>query len=178
MDLTEALLTAPRRPLSDALTEASRGIYAWWLSGTLTWPQGFPAVDASEPLYVGKAERESIGDRLKAHLGNTRFSAPRRSLTGLLLDTLPLRGHVVVRDPSKRSKFGLDAEGEQLLTAWMAENVEATWVALDVPGEEEKRIIRRLLPPLNDTDAVGSAYIAPMRRLRSAAADSALRALR
>lgn len=81
-----------------------------------------------------------------------------------------------MRDPSKRSKFGLNAEGERLLTEWMAENVEATWVVLDVPGEEGKRIIRRLLPPLNDTDAVSSAYISPMRRLRSAAADSALQA--
>ena len=174
MDLCETLLTSRRRPLSDALSETSRGIYAWWLSGTLPWPEDFPAVDVSEPLYIGKAERASVGDRVKAHLGNTRFSAPRRSLTGLLIDVLPLRGHVIVRDPSKLSKFGLDPDGERLLTEWMAENVAATWVALDAPGEQEKSIIRRLLPPLNDTDAVGSAYIPPMRRLRAAAAQSAL----
>jgi hypothetical protein len=173
MDLTGKLLTATPRPLIAALTERSTGIYAWWGVANVPWPSGFPTVKPERPLYVGKAQDESIGDRVKFHLGNTRGSAPRRSLTGLLLDVLPLRGHVVVRDPKRPSKFGLDATGERLLTEWMAEHIRLTWVALDDPGSTEEGIIRRLIPPLNDTHATGSPYVVPMRRLRSAASASA-----
>ena len=178
MDITETLLTSTPRSMRDALTERSTGIYAWWGTANVPWPVGFPTVKSERPLYVGKAQDESIGDRVKFHLGNTRGSAPRRSLTGLLLDVLPLRGHVVVRDPKRRMKYGLDATGERLLTEWMAEHITFTWVTLDAPGSTEEGIIRRLIPPINDTHATGSPYVAPMRRLRSAAADSALQAVR
>lgn len=175
MDPTEVLLGGTHRPMSDALTERSRGIYAWWGTESVPWPSGFPTVKSERPLYVGKAQDESIGDRVKFHLGSTRGSAPRRSLTGLLLDVLPLRGHIVLRDLKRPSKFGLDAEGERILTEWMTAHLRLTWVALDAPGPTEEGIIRRLIPPLNDTHATGSPYIAPMRRLRKAASDEAIR---
>lgn len=175
MDLTETLLTATPRLMAEALTERATGIYAWWGTANVPWPSGFPTVKPERPLYVGKAQDESIGERVKFHLGSTRGSAPRRSLTGLLLDALPLRGHVILRDEKRPSKFGLDATGEALLSESMAEHVRLTWVALDAPGPSEEGIIRRLTPPLNDTHATGSPYIAPMRRLRRAASDAATR---
>lgn len=173
MDLIQTLHSATPRPMTEALAERNHGIYAWWGTANVPWPAGFPTVKPERPLYVGKAQDESIGDRVKFHLSSTRGSAPRRSLTGLLLDVLPLRGHVVVRDPKRPSKFGLDAVGERLLTEWMAENITLTWVALDQPGATEEGMIKRLTPPINDTHATGSPYVAPMRRLRSAASVTA-----
>lgn len=174
MDLTKALLTATPRPMPEALGEPSRGIYAWWGVQSVPWPSGFPTVMPERPLYVGKAQNESIGDRLKFHLASTRGSAPRRSLTGLLLDALSLRTHVVLRDLKRPSKFGMDALGERLLTEWMTEHIRLTWVELEAPGSTEEDIIRHLHPPLNDTHATGSPYIAPMRHLRKAASDAAI----
>lgn len=173
MDTYETLISQTPRPLADALSEHSAGIYAWWGTGQVPWPGRFPATDATRPLYVGKAEKDSISARVESHLGTTRWSAPRRSLAGLLLDVLPLRGHVIVKNVDVASKFGLDADGERLLTTWIAENLTLTWVPLAAPGAAEVSIIRRLWPPLNDTHAAGSPFIAPMRRLRAAAAQSA-----
>jgi hypothetical protein len=146
----------------------SSGIYAWW--GSVSWPEGFPQVDAAKPLYVGIAASQSLGERVsKNHLRRTRSSALRRTLTGLLLDTASLRGHVVVTDPTQPAKFGLDATGEAALTRWMLENLRVTWVTLAAPGEDEKAIIGELLPPLNDTHAAWSPYRATVAALRAAA---------
>ncbi|MDF2916451.1 MAG: hypothetical protein K0S70_668 [Microbacterium sp.] len=157
-----------------ALTQVSRpGIYAWW--GSVPWPSGFPEVDTTKPLYVGIAASQSLGERVsKNHLRRTRSSALRRTLTGLLLDTSSLRGHVVVTDASNPSKFGLDAAGEAALTRWMLENLRVTWVTLPAPGGEEKAIIGELLPPLNDTHAARSPYRATVAALRAAAGATGL----
>lgn len=156
-----------------ALTQVPRpGIYAWW--GSVPWPEGFPEVNAGKPLYVGIAASQSLGERAsKNHLRRTRSSALRRTLTGLLLDTASLRGHVVT-DPSNPSKFGLDASGEAALTGWMLENLRVTWATLAAPGEDERAIIGELLPPLNDMHAARSPYRASVAALRAAAGATGL----
>ena len=41
-------------------------------------------------------------------------------------------------------------DGEVVLTAWMHENLEATWIRKPDPGEVERAVIGVMLPPFND----------------------------
>jgi hypothetical protein len=173
MTVSDDLLSAtPASPIELTRVHSS-GIYAWWGSDVIPWPVGFPPVDLARPAYVGIAASQTLAERAQLnHLGRTRGSGLRRSLTGLLLDAVPLRGRVVVTDARRPAKFGLDAAGERALTAWMVEHLRVTWVPLRSPGAAEEAIIRGLTPPLNDTHASGSPYRVPLRRLRAAAATS------
>lgn len=158
-----ALTRLPARPAPELALIAKPGVYAWW--GEIPWPPTFPTVPHGLPLYVGKADTETLGQRARSfHLSRTRGSALRRSLAAVLVDELELQPHVV-RDPRS---WGLSDVGEARLTAWMQEQLRVTWVELDDPGEVEQAIIRQLLPPLNDKHATGSPYRALMRELRKA----------
>lgn len=144
------------------------GIYAWWGSEIVPWPTDFPNVDETLPLYIGIADSETLAQRFSAHhLQRTRGSALRRSLAGLLANQLGLASFLVAGSPRRPDKFGLTPVGEATLTDWMERHLLVTWVELDSPGEDEKRLIRELTPPLNDRDASGSVYRAPMRVIRS-----------
>lgn len=148
---------------------AHPGIYAWWdLDGALSqfWPNAFPDVDTTIPLYIGIAEKQNLSARVNdMHLANTRRSSLRRSLASLLSDSLDLtRG--AVRHP-RDGKFGLEVEQEANVTHWMLDNLRMTWVAHDASGDAEKPILRSLWPPLNDVSATGSPYRVPMRLLRA-----------
>ncbi|WP_448812135.1 GIY-YIG nuclease family protein [Agromyces bauzanensis] len=137
------------------LTEISApGVYAWW--GSLQYPAGFPAVDATLPLYVGIAARQTLGERARRnHLGSTRKSGLRRSLAAMLADELDLREAVVARP---KGKFLLDAAAEARLTDWMGSHLQVTWVTAPDPEEWERAIIGELLPVLNHDYAAGSPY--------------------
>jgi hypothetical protein len=145
----------------------STGIYAWWGVRELPWPAGFPPVGGASPLYIGIAKHEVLDQRIeKHHLARTRGSALRRSLVAVLSAALGLGPHVIVSDESVSSKFGLDTHGEQILTAWMLRHLRLTWVECLEPRAVESAVLRHLHPPLNDTDATGTVYRAPMRDLR------------
>lgn len=74
------------------------GVYASW--GEIAWPPTFPTVTQGLPLYVGKADTDTLGQRARSfHLSRTRGSALRRSLAAVLVgDELDLQSHDV-RDP-------------------------------------------------------------------------------
>lgn len=159
----EQLSRSDRRPALELARVGQPGVYAWW--GELFWSSVFPPVPRALPIYVGKADTETLGERTNSfHLSRTRGSALRRSLAAVLADELALRPHVV-RDARS---WGLQPVGEALLTAWMSERLRVTRVELVDPGDVEEAIIRQLLPPLNDKHATGSPYRVPMRALRKA----------
>jgi len=145
-------------------------MYALWdLNGALSpfWPEGFPKVNTSEPLYTGIAEKGSatLAERMGSHLNQTRWSTVRRNLTLLLLDELPL-GEGLTPVDGKKYYYTQSPAGEQALTAWMLSNLTATWVTLDQPGEHERAVIGELLPPLNADYAAHGPYKKPMFALR------------
>ena len=119
----------------------------------------------TRPLYVGIAEKQTVSTRVvETHLKVTRGSALRRSLAGLLGESLELRAGAV-RHP--RGEFGLEVAQESELTGWMLGNLSVAWVELDEPGVVEVPTILDLLPPLNYTYATGSPYRAQMKLLRA-----------
>lgn len=169
MDVRESLLEmAPAEPRL-VIDVHAFGIYAWW--GSVPWPPTFPNPNPSRdlPVYVGIAATETLAERFaKCHLSRTRGSALRRSLAALLADELNLLPHLLGGSARRPDKFGLSPTGEKLLTDWMEQNLKVSWVEVAAPGDDESRLIRELLPGLNDLGAVGSPYRGPLRELRSA----------
>ncbi|MCJ1699953.1 hypothetical protein MT356_09480 [Rathayibacter festucae] len=168
-DERDALLSAiPVLP--EALRDVhSPGLYAWWdLDGALRpfWPARFPSVRTSRPLYVGIARTTLAVRGSEMHLKTTRMSTLRRSLVALLVDELELRDQIV---PGPGQKFELTAEGDSLLSFWMANNLHVTWHETPEPGTNERLIVGDLMPPLNDVFAHDGPYWVAVRELRTAA---------
>lgn len=168
-NVRDALLTATPTPPADLGRVAQTGLYAWWdLAGTLAprFPIGFPDVDARRPLYIGLAERQTLGARgLLMHLKTTRMSTLRRSLAALLWKELDLLPGITDRGAGK---FSIAPAQEQHLTEWMLTNLRVTWVTHDSPGTVEKPIIFDVLPPFNDRFAHHGGYYKAMSDLRNA----------
>jgi len=143
------------------------GLYAWWvdeegreiLSTALDAPS-FPTL-----IYVGlagathwpsgKASTTTLWSRVRGlHLrGNIRGSTFRQTLAAVLVQTLGLQ----VVGPNR-----LNQEGEEQLSAWMAEHLRVIaqpYLDRDKLGAMETAILARLAPPLN-LDGMGPS---PMR---------------
>lgn len=148
--------------------ETSTGIYAWWDLGAALadkYPADFPPVDATRPLYIGIAERQSLADRgLKMHLKRTRMSGLRRSLAALLRDELELSSQVVT---ARGGMFGLTPTADAALTNWMLQHLHVTWIAHPAPSAVEGLIVGSEPPPLNYDHATHGPYAARMRALRA-----------
>lgn len=141
----------------------SVGLYALFLAqrGTLS---GL-ALDAGTLLYIGKAEN-ARGLHGRCHFnGKTASHSPRRSLAALLMDDLHLTPVPVLRSDGSYKRFGLTAESEKKLDAWMLKNVKIAYETCESPGADEKRLIAKHQPPLNLTDCPAS----PASRLVTAA---------
>ena len=174
----DALLAAtPSDPRSLGEVHTT-GVYAWWdLGGILRpkYPEAFPSVDPSRPLYIGKAQNGTLAQRgLAMHLKMTRRSSLRRSVASLLRHELPLLEGATAQP---KLKFSLAQPSEMLLTEWLVENLRVTWFSTLTPGIVERRIIDDLLPPLNDTFAHRGDYWRFLKDERTAAWE-AIRAMR
>lgn len=140
---------------------------------------------AGIPLYVGKSE-SSLADReLGQHFAidparqaRTGGSTVRRSFAALLREPLGLRGVPRNKEkPERFANFGLEPEGDLLLTRWMHEHLTlAVWPMpehLPVSRLEaiEVAVIQLWTPPLNIKDNPGR-----LRQLRVARAHLAIEA--
>jgi hypothetical protein len=131
------------------------------------------------PLYVGKSE-SSLADRELAHHfainpavpARTGGSTVRRSFAALLCERLGLRGVPRNKDnPEHFANFGLEPDGDLLLTKWMHEHLTlAVWpmptnFGAKELGVVETNVIKYWTPPLNIKDNPGR-----LRHLRMARA--------
>jgi len=134
-----ALKQAPMEP----------GIYGWYLK---TLPgcvltQGCVRTSYHTLLYVGLSKK-SIRARLRLHArGNECGSSLRLHLGCLLREDLELRLRRVGIIRRWRRTFG--ADGEQRLSAWIAENAAAAWMPNGRAEELERRAIAKYPLPLN-----------------------------
>ena len=157
ISLVLAALDAPRHSLLGSLPDlpSQPGLYAIY-GGERTWADlGLGVSVPSLPLYVGKAEDSLASRDLRTHFGDGRTgsSTVRRSFAALLRDQLQLSG--IPRNtvkPDHFSNFGLSAQDDAKLTAWMRANLEiAVWLfdfsrpLIDV----ERDVLRHLNPPIN-----------------------------
>jgi hypothetical protein len=157
------LIADPQAP-NDAKADlpSTTGLYAWWAAPSvlsdLTGP-AHPDDPTIRLLYVGIATglRSRIAQN---HLRRSGSSTLRRTLAGLLLDAEMYRTHWT-------SRVVLVDEDETRLTAWMTQNLRASWCEHPAPRDVEPHIIGALCPPLNVGHSTG-----PLRDLVKAARQS------
>jgi len=170
-----ALLSATPVAPRDAASICDAALYAWWdLGGKLSrfWPENFPYVDVTTPLYVGDAP-SGLGMRvMDMHLKTTRFSGLRRSLAALLVDELDLLPGTT---PVGKGKVVLEQDYEDRITSWMVQNLLLTWVLTPDSTNLEKLVIADLCSPLNYKYARKSPYKKAMKDLRASLCSAAAR---
>jgi hypothetical protein len=137
---------------------AAGGVYGWWFRRLP------PLVDARHChlhghlrlLYAGISPRQpprngnpssqqTLRQRLRIHYaGNAEGSTLRKTLGCLLSGELGIQLRRV--GSGSRKTF---AEGEQILSAWMADNAFVSWVTREHPWELEDDLIAAVDLPLN-----------------------------
>jgi len=137
---------------------AQDGVYGWWfrklpplvVADACRLHQGlrllYVGISPKRPPQNGRApSKQSLRDRITYHYtGNAEGSTLRKTLGCLLADELGIQLRRV--GSGNRMSF---AEGEQALSAWMAENAYVSWVAREWPWELEDELIATLDLPLN-----------------------------
>jgi hypothetical protein len=131
------------------------GLYAIYADPE-TWQELKLEIREGCPLYVGKAEQSLLSRDIRTHFatGRTGSSTVRRSFAALLRKPLGLRG--VPRNmerPERPANFGLEARGDQQLTAWMQERLFLAYWAKPATAvnlaDIETAVIKMWQPPLN-----------------------------
>lgn len=137
---------------------AKDGVYGWWFRHLppLVEADGCCQKRDLTLLYVGispkqppkngrPSSKQNLRERLEDHYtGNAEGSTLRKTLGCLLTVELGIQLRRV--GSGKRKTF---IEGEQALSAWMAENAYVSWVVRDNPWELEDSLIAALDLPLN-----------------------------
>lgn len=138
------------------------GVYGWWFRrlpasidtrGCRTF-RGltllYTGISPSRPPANGRpASRQNLRKRLRQHYARSaEASTLRRTLGCLLADELGLQLRRV-GSSGRRTTF---VSGEQVLSAWMAENAFVSWVVRTRPWELEDQLIQELDLPLNLRD--------------------------
>lgn len=127
------------------------GIYAWYFRSI---PPEIPTAGCTicnelTLLYIGVApskasSKRTLHDRIELHLtGDADVSTLRLSLGCLLSDTLGIQLRRVSRT---RMTF---VDGEQRLSAWLADNAFVVWAIRSEPWKVEVELIQSLSLPLN-----------------------------
>jgi hypothetical protein len=147
----ESLTTWPNLP----------GLYAVYGSAEICRQLGLGEPPDDRPLYVGKAERSlssrDVGDYFgfrESANSVTGSSTLRRSIAALLRTELGFRARY--RNPAVPGypdKYGLSREQDMELSAWMRNNLPASYwemTAVDVRlSDVETQVLRELQPPVN-----------------------------
>jgi GIY-YIG catalytic domain len=137
---------------------AADGVYGWWFRQLppLVSAIGCCQYQDLTLLYAGispdqppaggrRPSTQNIQKRIKYHYaGNAEGSTLRKTLGCLLADELGIQLRRV--GSGTRMTF---ADGEQALSAWMAENACVSWVLRSRPWELEDYLIAALNLPLN-----------------------------
>ena len=170
---TSILLDPPKVwSRSEALTSGcvprAAGVYAWYFMSLppLVPGQGCLVRHGLTLLYVGIAPKEppqngrkpssqTLAKRIRYHLrGNAYGSTLRLTLGCLLAEQLGIELRRV--GSGGRLTF---AQGESVLSDWMADNAFVCWVETPSPWELEAKLISNTCLPLNlDQNRTGAFY--------------------
>src|SRR5215467_2701817 len=134
------------------------GVYGWWfrklpplvVADRCRQHQDmrllYAGISPNRPPQNGRApSKQDLRDRIRYHYtGNAEGSTLRKTLGCLLADELGIELRQV--GSGNRLTF---VEGEQALSAWMAENAYVSWVVRGRPWELEDELIAALDLPLN-----------------------------
>jgi hypothetical protein len=137
---------------------AQDGVYGWWfrklpplvVADGCRQHQGlrllYAGISPNRPPQGGRPpSKQTLRDRIKYHCtGNAEGSTLRKTLGCLLAEDLGIQLRRV--GSGNRMTF---VEGEQALSAWMAENACVSWAVRGRPWELEEELIAALDLPLN-----------------------------
>ena len=137
---------------------AAGGVYGWWfrclpplVDARDCHPHGdlrllYAGISPRQPPRDGRpSSQQTLRQRLRMHYaGNAEGSTLRKTLGCLLSGELGIQLRRV--GSGTRKTF---AEGEQVLSAWMADNVFVSWVIREHPWELEDDLIAAVDLPLN-----------------------------
>jgi len=136
---------------------AEDGVYGWWFRQCPPLVNGggccqhqdltllYAGISPDQPTAGRRPSMQNIQKRIKYHYtGNAEGSTLRKTLGCLLADELGIQLRRV--GSGTRMTF---AEGEQELSAWMAENAYVGWVVRSRPWELEDYLLAALNLPLN-----------------------------
>jgi hypothetical protein len=99
-------------------------------------------------IYIGKAEGQSLGDRLSQELLHTSPGTFFRSI-GAVLEKTPIPGHLANSKRKNNYKFS-DTDTKWIID-WLAESVEVSIISYSGSFNVENSIIERYMPLLNHT---------------------------
>jgi hypothetical protein len=145
---------------SSSPVPAEDGVYGWWFRQLppLIEPSRccqhqdltllYAGISPSQPPANGRQpSTQNIRKRIKYHYtGNAEGSTLRKTLGCLLADDLGIQ----LRRVGNGNQMTF-VEGEQALSAWMADNAYVSWVLRTRPWELEDYLIGALNLPLNLT---------------------------
>ncbi len=99
-------------------------------------------------LYIGKAEGQTIGERLGQEIEHKSPGTFFRSI-GCVLRYSPIKGHLKGHSNQNNYKFSTTDTAE--IVKWLISNVEISIVEYNGSFEIEKEFIQKYSPLLNDT---------------------------
>ena len=158
------------------------GVYGWYFDAV---PPGIVAanhhiVEKASLIYVGispkappkngaRPSKQTMRERIRYHYqGNAEGSTLRLTLGCLLSEELDIELRRV--GSGKRMTF---AEGEGILSQWMADNAFVCWQQDDAPWLRERELIEELPLPLNLDGNKSNPFAATVSGVRHSAREVA-----
>ena len=158
------------------------GIYAIFFTGKTFPLQGYRP-QKNDIIYLGKTESGQASRDERTHFasGKTGSSTIRRSLGALLKDQLslkPIPRNDKDFDAGRKSFFKFDNPSEEILTAWMKDNLGLSFYEYDQSPAEidalETKLIAETKPLLNiDSKNPVNPHAITIKAARKACADEA-----
>lgn len=99
-------------------------------------------------LYIGKAEGQTLGERLGQEIENKSPGTFFRSI-GAVLRYSPIKGHL--KGHSNQNNYKFSPTDTAVIVKWLISNIEISIVEYIGNFEIEKVIIQKYCPLLNDT---------------------------
>jgi hypothetical protein len=131
-------------------TLSKPGLYFISLKNDVKLPPRYQSIlDKREHriIYIGKAQGQSLRDRLSQEIYHTSPGTFFRSI-GAVLNYKPIRGHL--KDKSNQKNYKFSPADTKSITCWLLENTE--FVIQEVQGDFsiEDELIKKYCPLLND----------------------------
>jgi len=127
------------------------GFYFIRLKPSSTLPIRYkPRFDEQEHriIYIGKAEGQSLADRLDQELLHTSPGTFFRSI-GAVLDKTPISGHL--SNSKRKNNYKFSSKDTNWIIDWLSKNVDVALVPYSGDFRVENSIIARYAPILNHT---------------------------
>lgn len=99
-------------------------------------------------VYIGKAEGQSLADRLGQELQHTSPGTFFRSI-GAVLEKTPIPGHL--QNSTRKNNYKFSTKDTDWIIEWLAKNVDVAVIPYSGDFKVENSIIARYAPILNHT---------------------------